>query len=141
MSEKYPLWSRLKEEIFSQLIRDQWGPYVNREVLVYVVRASGRISHAQYTVPFPLSCQFCPTPFLMRGELPYFVVWTPRKIQGCWNPESGVVWQQEEGGPALVLEGVLKKKIDYCTNTEIYMKYYGAINLRNTCIWSVEGIV
>jgi hypothetical protein len=28
MSEKYPLWRRLREEIFSQLIRDQWGPYV-----------------------------------------------------------------------------------------------------------------
>jgi hypothetical protein len=27
MSEKYPLWRRLREEIFSQLIRDQWGPY------------------------------------------------------------------------------------------------------------------
>jgi hypothetical protein len=27
MSEKYPLWRRLSEEIFSQLIRDQPGPY------------------------------------------------------------------------------------------------------------------
>jgi hypothetical protein len=27
MSEKYPLRKRLREEIFSQLIRDQWGPY------------------------------------------------------------------------------------------------------------------
>jgi hypothetical protein len=28
MSEKYPLWRRPREEIFSQLIRNQWGPYV-----------------------------------------------------------------------------------------------------------------
>jgi hypothetical protein len=35
MSEKCPLWRRLREEIlvFSQLIRDQWGPYVDIVVL------------------------------------------------------------------------------------------------------------
>jgi hypothetical protein len=30
MSEKYPLWRKLREEIFLQLIRDQWALMVQR---------------------------------------------------------------------------------------------------------------
>jgi hypothetical protein len=49
MSEKYPLWRRLIEEIFSQLIHDQWGPYVlkilQRYFLIYANKICMILQH------------------------------------------------------------------------------------------------
>jgi hypothetical protein len=91
MSEKYPLWRRLREEIFSQLIRDQWGPYAIHQhpsvdnntttrviVIVGIVQGVGvNTKHQLYTLGKSKLLGFARTPDLMAPAWTYGMESTP----------------------------------------------------------------